>query len=73
MDCLDFLMTMVSLHAVSKAIQTLGTVSSGELYARLSHRLDHATFERIIDSLKGAELVETTTFDLIWTGPEVRS
>ena len=56
--------------AVAEAIRELGSVPSGELYARLMPHLDFPTYEKLIATLKGAGLVaEDKSHLLRWVGP----
>jgi len=58
-----------TVAAVGDAIRELGTVPSGELYARLSGRFDIDQYQRIIDTLKGADLVAELGHLIKWIGP----
>ena len=62
------------VHAVGEAIQELGSVPSGTLYARLMGRMRLDRHEQIIGLLKTAGLVEESPEHMLtWTGPkEVR-
>lgn len=51
-------------------IREVGRVPSGELYARVMDKLDLATYNRIIDQLKKAGLIEEKAHELIWIGPK---
>lgn len=55
--------------AIAEAIRELGEVPSGHLYAQLMTRMDLRTYQRIIETLKGAGLVSETAHLLRWTGP----
>jgi hypothetical protein len=54
------------LFAVAVAIKQVGSVPSGELYARLMTHLDLMTFNRVIDTLKDAGLVIEDNHRLTW-------
>ena len=54
------------LFAVAVAIKQVGSVPSGELYARLMTHLDLMTFNRVIDTLKDAGLVTEDNHRLTW-------
>lgn len=56
--------------AVAAAIQALGEVPSGHLYARLMGHMSLQSYESIVRSLKGAKLVEEKNHLLCWTGPK---
>jgi hypothetical protein len=56
--------------AVANAIQELGEVPSGELYARLmAHDIKLDVYEHILRTLKGAGLVRESNHLLTWIGP----
>jgi hypothetical protein len=56
--------------AVANAIQGLGEVPSGELYARMMpHGIKLDAYEKIISTLKGAGLVRESNHLLTWVGP----
>lgn len=54
--------------AVAEAIQALGEVPSGELYARLMGHMSINTYQAIISTLKRAKLVEEQHHLLRWVG-----
>jgi len=58
-------------HAVAEAIRTLGSVPSGELYARCMGSMSLATYTSIIGTLKGAGLVQEKNHLLTWVGPAI--
>lgn len=59
------------MKAVADAIRDLGEVPSGELYARVMQHMDLRTYDRIIDRLIGAGLVQRTGSHLLrWVGPK---
>ena len=55
--------------AVAEAIQDLGEVPSGHLYAALMSRMSLDQYTRVIDILKRAELVKEDNHLLTWAGP----
>ena len=62
------------VHAVGEAIQELGSVPSGTLYARLMGRMRLDRHEQIIGLLKTAGLVEESPDHMLtWVGPQVAS
>ena len=59
-----------AVMAVAEAIQALKAVPSGHIYARLMPRMELATYEAVIRTLKNAGLVkEDPSHLLVWTGP----
>jgi len=59
------------VHAVGEAIQELGSVPSGTLYARLMDQMRLDRYEQIIGLLKTARLVEESNEHLLtWIGPK---
>jgi len=59
------------VHAVGEAIQELGSVLSGTLYARLMDQMRLDRYEQIIGLLKTARLVEESNEHLLtWIGPK---
>lgn len=58
------------MAAVAEAIRGLGTVPSGELYARsCMQHMSIETYNSVIGVLKRAELVSERNHLLTWTGP----
>lgn len=55
--------------AVADAIRDLGSVPSGQLYARVMAHMSIGTYLSIIDILKRAKLVSDTNHLLTWIGP----
>jgi hypothetical protein len=61
---------MAVVLAVGEAIRDLGEVPSGHLYAQLMGRFSLAEYEKIIDTLIGAGLVEKSPMHVLkWVGP----
>lgn len=58
--------------AIAEAIQTLGEIPSGVLYARLMGYMSYMTYERIIDVLVSANVVRRQSHVLIWIGPAMK-
>lgn len=54
---------------VAEAIQELGSVPSGHLYANLASKMSLNSYNGIIDMLKRAELVSEKNHLLNWIGP----
>lgn len=54
---------------VGDAVRELGSVPSGELYARLMSKMNIETYNGIIAALKAAGLVEEKSHLLTWVGP----
>lgn len=63
---------LLAVEAVASAIQALGTVPSGELYARVMSLLTLQQYEGIIRTLKAAKLVDEKNHLLRWIGPAVK-
>ena len=62
------------VHAVAEAIRELGEVPSGHLYARMMAVMEVHQFERVIDVLVAAKLVERSPAHLLrWVGPTADS
>lgn len=59
---------LLAVEAVASAIQALGTVPSGELYARVMSHLSLQQYESIIRALKAAKLVDEKNHLLRWIG-----
>lgn len=58
------------IAAIGSTIRDLGTVPSGVIYARLMDRMDLAGYNRIIDLLCRAKVVEKLpSHELRWIGP----
>jgi hypothetical protein len=58
-----------AIKAVADCIRDLGRVPSGHLYALLMPLMSLATYQRIIENLRAAEIVEQTpAFELVWKG-----
>ncbi len=55
---------------VAEAIQELGSVPNGVLYAHLMSKFDLDTYNKIISTLKKAELIKEEYNVLTWIGPE---
>lgn len=58
-----------AVAAIGDAIRELGSVPSGELYARLMGHLDIDQYQRIIDTLKRTGLVAELGHVIKWIGP----
>lgn len=59
--------------AVGDTIRDLGSVPSGELYARLMGHMTLNTYNMLIERLKGAGVVKEEAHLLTWTGPAKKS
>jgi len=57
--------------AIGDTIRELGQVSAGELYANVAGHMDLASFEKVLATLKGANLVSESAYMLRWTGPKL--
>ena len=58
--------TVETLRAMAEAIQSLGQVPKGHLYASVMHVLDLASFNRSIEALKAAGVVTEQNLMLTW-------
>lgn len=58
------------MRAVADCIKELGRVPSGELYARLMDKMDINTYNRIIERLTKAGLIEVVNHEIIWKDPK---
>jgi len=66
----DLKQALAALTAIAEAIQTLGEVPSGHLYARVMGHMDIHAYERIIATLiKAGLVVQDRSYMLRWTGP----
>ena len=63
---------LLACEALASAIQALGEVPSGELYARVMGHMSLATYTSIVNTLKRAKLVEERSHLLRWIGPEAK-
>lgn len=54
--------------AIADAIQQLGEVPSGTLYAHVMGKMDMPTYERVIATVVSAGLVEKRGDLLVWKG-----
>ena len=59
--------------AVGDTIRDLGSVPSGELYARLMGHMTLNTYNMLIERLKGAGVVKEEAHLLTWIGPVKKS
>ena len=59
----------VLAEILGEAIQGLGEVPSGHLYARVMSKIGLETYTGAIEALKAAGLVEETFHVLKWVGP----
>lgn len=59
-----------AVKAIADAIRELGSVPSGEFYARVSGYLTIGQYEKVIGLLKGAGLVRETNHVLTWVEPK---
>jgi hypothetical protein len=55
---------------LAEAIQSLGRVPSGELYAQVMGHLTLEQYNATISVLKHGKLIEEKNHELIWIGPE---
>lgn len=62
---------ILAIHAVGEAIEGLGSVPAGELYARVMGHMSLSTFEGIVKMLVDAGLVTRSNHLLTWVGPRV--
>lgn len=53
------------LRAIAETIRELKEIPSGTLYAQLMGQMDLATYQRVIDTLKGAKVIEETPASLL--------
>jgi len=60
-----------TVRVIADAIRELGSVPSGELYARVMPHLDLATYDQVIQTLKNCGLVTEAAHVLTWTGPKL--
>lgn len=58
--------------AIAEAIQALGEVPAGHLYAHVMGHMSYEAFERILGALVSAGVVSRKNHLLTWTGPKVR-
>ena len=65
--------TFLMVAAMAEAIRGLGTVPSGHLYAMVMGKVDLAGFERIIQTLVNAGLVDNKSNELRWIGPTLEA
>lgn len=56
---------------VAELVRGLGSVPSGELYARLCGKMDLQTYTALIGALKRAKLVAESNHALSWIGPKL--
>lgn len=56
--------------AVAEVIRELGTVPSGDLYARVMGHISLEEYEKLIGILKGTGLVSESAHQLKWIGSE---
>ncbi len=59
---------VILLTAVAEAIQALGQVPSGRLYAQLMGKLSLEQYNHIINALKSTGLVTEKNYMLTWVG-----
>lgn len=57
--------------AISEALRALGTVPSGEFYARILGSVSFENYVAAIALLKRAGLVSESAHVLAWTGPKI--
>ena len=57
------------VFAIAEAIRTLGSVPSGELYARVMNVMSLQSYQQVIASLVAAGVVEESAHMLRWIGP----
>lgn len=58
------------LRTVADTIRELGSVPNGELYTQMMPFIDLATYNKVIETLKGAGLVKEELHILKWVGPQ---
>jgi hypothetical protein len=63
---------VTAVAALAEAIHQLGTIPSGHLYAQVMSYLTIEAYNRIIEILKGADLVAEENHVLRWVGPEIK-
>jgi hypothetical protein len=69
----DVVAAMSVTVAIGEAIRELGQVPSGQLYAQLMSKLSFEAYSGAIEVLQRANLIkQTTSFMLVWIGPEGR-
>ena len=56
------------IAAIANTIRSLGKIPSGELYARIVDRVTIEQYDRILDILKNAELIEVKHHEIAWIG-----
>lgn len=57
------------VFAVAESIREVGECPSGPIYAALCGKVDMIGFEKIINTLVGAKLIEKRGVMLRWIGP----
>jgi len=62
---------LLAAAEVAEAIRKLGSVPSGELYARVCGTLELPAYQQVIALLKRAGLVSERNHLLTWVGPEI--
>lgn len=60
---------MAAIMAVAETIRELGSVPSGELYARLMGSISLESYGQIVGTLERAGLIEERGHLLRWVGP----
>lgn len=56
------------IAAIANTIRSLGKIPSGKLYARIMDRVTIEQYDRILDILKNAELIEVKHHEIAWIG-----
>ena len=59
------------IAVVAESIREAGRVPSGTLYALVMGRMSLEAYEKMIQILKNAGLVEERAHELIWIGPNL--
>lgn len=62
--------TIATLRAIADTIRELKQVPSGILYSQVMAHMDLATYQRIIEILKGSGLITELNQMLTWVGPK---
>lgn len=62
--------TVEAIRIIAECIREVGSIPSGHLYAMLiAHGIDMKTYDDIIDTLQGANLIQCARHELVWIGP----
>lgn len=70
-SCPETAKALEIVTTIAECIRELGSVPNGHLYALVTPYMSLDQYNKVLATLKGANLIEETNHVLTWTGPQL--